>query len=1400
MGYRSSISITILLLLSTLCSVAVANSTISSNRDVPGELPNPNSIDLLVIYPETERGTTHIDDLSSDYGETTVDGYLDKLIQHVNSNYARSSIGAQFNPLPSLEVNFSHLGDDWKRQLTLAMMNPHNSPYVDYIAELNTIRNSTNADVMVYWRESGDGGPGANGASSVPAEEDEAYVHITHNSMTPYILSHELGHLLGGEHHKGTQIIANVSVDGGEFEDSEIRTLMTSQVSWTGYPVVRAWVFSDANTSVNGTIPCGYYLEPSNCTFAEESPIGNSTWSNVDLMRVRAPIVAGFRSQSDGHETGTIEELDASVSELLVDWQIPGAQVAVMYNGSLVFNKGYGIAAEGTDEDGNYWTSDVTVDSKFRIASLSKAVTAAGILTLVQDGTISLDDRMVDLAPHLIPPELEGCDYPNHSTTYSIEDINVSLLLNHRAGFDRDGDPNSDPTYWHWNSWVASWQNDDCIDKQSLIDDYDNGNLAPISMERILSEWLRRPLDFEPGSTYIYSNIGYQILGQIIEAQTGMEYEDYIIDNVLAPMGIDSMSIGMTMPDQRAEGEVSYFDDYYSRCHFPDGQDENGDPIFPFAPNPDCGAFVIEEKDGGGGWIATASDYAKFISNIDGSINSGIFEDSFDYFTWNPYDQSATWYGSGVSVLSQDKETWRHWGAFSGSSTNFRREVTESGESVVFVMFTNTRPDGNWKSVRENTISQAMMAVDYANTTVLDSDEQEWEWPDPLPPQDDPILGDSSLILASPFDASSNISADWYANITMREDYGIDLLPNRELGLRVQIDQHLGNADGNISLSEISVFVDMIRSARNLSDSETIGCCVIDYSALTPVRGLDITVYPPSEGSVTESNGSWGWIESGELSGNTDSRSTRILDIPRVGGVIEEIPLRVILPSPWEFRYSAMQSVIEGTPGDFTVFRHQAPVSSDIRITLGENSPPITVISRLTGNTFIPLETPTQYTGECIDSALDQTTQWWTVHNNGTMMLSVEGENLEFTASDLNFNHGEVASVVMHCLDSFSSSSNWNDNILIDGESPTWEASFEIQIDGETVELDSDNPIIEVPSGSEFYFYFNAHDSNSLPVEIEVTSDKSENWKHSAFDQLEFMDRFFQGNQINGMHLNLTERHEAKLPSEYSVSLSVTDDASNTVTNDWTIIVTDSAGPTIIPEIFANDTPISPGSPARAGDSIILSLTQSFDDLDSIDDVIWEIRMNEHILAEQAIWRDVEKITLPISEAGTYILHVIATDSSDNMEEISWGLAVSPRLGVNISVLETVVIGDLVVGETINIIVTMENMGADVGTGVLCSGSTCSDEVMVAAANSGGSGIFAAELHLELISSNNFDLRFDWISDQASSNGSLVIEHDIVCCTPEWQMPLQVLLAVLVLLMLLAWFAHRTWGPESLRP
>jgi len=643
-----------------------------------------------------------------------------------------------------------------------------------------------------------------------------------------------------------------------------------------------------------------------------------------------------------------------------------------------------------------------------------------------------------------------------------------------------------------------------------------------------------------------------------------------------------------------------------------------------------------------------------------------------------------------------------------------------------------------------HTISLALAMLMFTGTLIVPAladepeppaDEPVWEWPEPLPPQDDDVLGSSQLDIVGSISSSSNISASWSANVSLRDDYGVELLPDRALGVRAQIDQHLGDGDGWLSIPEIADFVVLIENARNLTDSEMLGCCIVDYLPLQMEKWVEVIVIPPVNGSV-DSNGSWGWMESTDLTGMTDSRSTRILDIPRVGGVIEEIPLRITLPGQWEFRYSAMQSVIEGSPRDFTVFRHQAPVASDIRITLGENMPPNAIAERKTGNSLIPLSIPTEYTGVCTDSVFDDTQQWWTVHRNGTMMLRSDTKELQFTASELNYSDGEVASVVMHCMDSFSSSSNWYENIVIDGADPIWEATFEIQVDGNTTVLDSEQTHIEVTSGSEFYFTFSTSDSSGLPVSIEVTSDKTAGWRHTGVDYLEFMDRFFQGEQVNGMHLNLTERHQAK---------------------------------------------------------------ESFDDLDAIDDVSWEIRVDGQVIAETALWSEIEKLPLPLYEPAIYLIHIIAWDSAGNMEQISFGLAVSPAFGVSPSVLDHHVIGDLVEGELVNIIVTMQNTGADIGSGVLCSGTICSDEVVISAADPAGPGVFSAELILNPNNTDPINLRFVWSSDSAGSEGVLEIDNDYVVVS-QWQMPMQVLLGVLSVLMLFAWLAHRTWGAESQRP
>ena len=125
------------------------------------------------------------------------------------------------------------------------------------------------------------------------------------------------------------------------------------------------------------------------------------------LMLTGTLIVPALADEPEPLPSAPFEEFDDTISDLMGDWDIPGAQVAVMFNGTLVFNKGYWIAANGTDTNGDDWSSDVTVDSKFRIASLSKAVTSAGILTLIQNGNISFNDKAAHYTTSslLDPPE-----------------------------------------------------------------------------------------------------------------------------------------------------------------------------------------------------------------------------------------------------------------------------------------------------------------------------------------------------------------------------------------------------------------------------------------------------------------------------------------------------------------------------------------------------------------------------------------------------------------------------------------------------------------------------------------------------------------------------------------------------------------------------------------------------------------------------------------------------------------------------------------------------------------------------------------------------------------------------------------------------------------------------------
>src|SRR4029077_16927811 len=82
----------------------------------------------------------------------------------------------------------------------------------------------------------------------------------------------------------------------------------------------------------------------------------------------------------------------------------------------------------------------------------------------------------------------------------------------------------------------------------------------PAGAAQVIRYMRGKPLDFNPGERYAYSNFGYCVLGRLIEKASGQSYEKYVQEHVLAPRGITRMRIGRTLLEGRADGEVKYYE------------------------------------------------------------------------------------------------------------------------------------------------------------------------------------------------------------------------------------------------------------------------------------------------------------------------------------------------------------------------------------------------------------------------------------------------------------------------------------------------------------------------------------------------------------------------------------------------------------------------------------------------------------------------------------------------------------------------------------------------------------------------------------------------------------------------------------------------------------------------
>jgi N-acyl-D-amino-acid deacylase len=277
-----------------------------------------------------------------------------------------------------------------------------------------------------------------------------------------------------------------------------------------------------------------------------------------------------------GDTAPALASFDRLLLDFLAEHRVPGAALAVVKEGRLVLARGYGYADVERREP-------VTPRSLFRIASLSKPITAAAVLKLVEEGRFRLEDKVSDL--------LAGAPYaPRERCDARLAEVMVLELLQHTGGFDRER--SFDPMF------------------RSVRIARSLGRDPPAGPEDIIRYMWERPLDFAPGERHSYSNFGYCLLGRAIERASGMPYETYVKERILAPVGIRSMRLGKTLRRDRAPGEVSYYDD--PGASGPAVVGEIGARV-----SGPYGAWYLEAMDAHGGWIASAVDLARFAAELD---------------------------------------------------------------------------------------------------------------------------------------------------------------------------------------------------------------------------------------------------------------------------------------------------------------------------------------------------------------------------------------------------------------------------------------------------------------------------------------------------------------------------------------------------------------------------------------------------------------------------------------------------------------------------------------------------------------------------------------------------------------------------------------------------------------
>lgn len=195
------------------------------------------------------------------------------------------------------------------------------------------------------------------------------------------------------------------------------------------------------------------------------------------------------------------EAIDELVTKTLAETAVPSAQIAVVRDGKIILSKAYGKASEAIPAS--------RTSLPYQIASNSKQFTAMAMLLLEDEGKLSLDDKVSKYLPGI-----SGGDR-----------IALRQLVSHTSGLQ------------------DYWPQDYSFEAMS----------RPVTPQGILDIWAKKPLDFQPGEQWQYSNTGFVVAGLIIEKVSGEPLMEFLQRRIFRPLGMTSVrnqddSIGPAFP------------------------------------------------------------------------------------------------------------------------------------------------------------------------------------------------------------------------------------------------------------------------------------------------------------------------------------------------------------------------------------------------------------------------------------------------------------------------------------------------------------------------------------------------------------------------------------------------------------------------------------------------------------------------------------------------------------------------------------------------------------------------------------------------------------------------------------------------------------------------------------